>query len=137
MTAREWLARLRFDCERIALLALLNAEGGEPSHVEAVGRSGTSDPTYAKAAARMAAEAINAYEFDILQDRIGRALRIMAEAADALGEPTAATVDMYYCTADRPTWDDVAEEMGCSSRLCYIRRDVFCDWLEDVHKDVL
>ena len=133
-SARAWLALTKWRYERMGLVAALMDEGGE-SHggggSAPVGGT-TSDPTARKAMGRIEQDTRLSYEYRRLERDVGMALRVVEGARSALGSSYADTIDAYYLTDRRVTWEDVAELMGCSVRTCHRRCDVFCDWLEDV-----
>lgn len=134
--AQQWLELTRMRCERLSYIATVMSEGGEPRKGGGAGSgSGTSDPTASKALARIEQAERMTYERERLEECVGLALKVVEGARMAIGDKYADTIDAYYITGDKPTWADVAHEMGCSERTCYIRRDVFCDWMEDVGID--
>lgn len=134
VSARAWLELTKWRYERMGFVATLMDEGGESKGGGGAPSSGgvTSDPTARRAMGRMEQDARLSWEYQRLERDIGVALRVVEGARRALGDPTAETIDAYYLTDRRVTWEGVAELMGCTVRTCYTRRDVFCDWLEDV-----
>ena len=134
VSARAWLELTKWRYERMGFVATLMDEGGESKGGGGAPPSGgvTSDPTARKAMGRMEQDARLSWEYQRLERDIGVAIRVVDGARFALGDPTADTIDAYYLTDRRVTWEDVAELMGCTVRTCHRRCDVFCDWLEDV-----
>lgn len=134
VSARAWLELIKWRYERMGFVATLMDEGGETHGGGRASASGgtTGDPTARKAMGRMEQDARLSWEYRRLERDIGQALGVIDGARRALGDQYADTIDAYYLTDRRVTWADVAELMGCTVRTCYVRRDVFCDWLEDV-----
>ena len=137
VSARAWLELTKWRYERMGFVATLMDEGGETHGGGGASASGgtTGDPTARKAMGRMEQDARLSWEYQRLERDIGQALGVIDGARRALGDQYAETVDAYYLTDRRVTWEDVAELMGCSVRTCHRRCDVFCDWLEDVGID--
>lgn len=137
VSARAWLELTKWRYERMGFVATLMDEGGETHGGGGASASGgtTGDPTARKAMGRMEQDERLSWEYQRLERDIGQALGVIDGARRALGDQYADTIDAYYLTDRRVTWPNVAELMGCAVSTCYLRRDVFCDWLEDVGLD--
>lgn len=73
-----------------------------------------------------------------LDETIGRGLHVLAECREELGAEFADVLEAYYVDGperewmrgERVTWAGVAERLGISERLAYLRRDVAIDWID-------
>ncbi|MDY2723885.1 MAG: hypothetical protein SOV20_08745 [Coriobacteriales bacterium] len=105
------------------------------------GHAGSSSPVERAAEDGAALDALidsDRAKLSELDETIGRGLHVLEVLRDELGGGYADTCEAYYVDgperewmgAGRVTWAEVAERLGISERLAYLRRDVAIDWID-------
>lgn len=69
-------------------------------------------------------------DLESLAPAIHEGRKVCEGVADALGDNYGLT--LFYRYLQGRAWKDVAKVMGCSERICYLRRDVAVDYLDSV-----
>lgn len=105
------------------------------------GHAGSSSPVERAAEDRAALDSMlerDRTRLAELDETIGRSLHVLSVLRSELGDEYADACEAYYVDGperewmrgERVTWAEVAERLGISERLAYLRRDVAIDWID-------
>ena len=134
MGARERFEQTRKAIERLDYVHALLMSGGEDWQPANVGKSGTSDPTAARAIKNVdeLAEKLEALrqEETELTDFIGVSLAIIEGVRDGFGEIYANLLEWHYI--DGQTWTQISKDKKLNRTYCYQLVDVAFDWIDSV-----
>ena len=134
MDARERFEQTRKAIERLDYVHALLMSGGEDWKPANVGKSGTSDPTAARAIKNVdeLAEKLEALrqEETELTDFIGVSLAIIEGVRSGFGEIYANLLEWRYI--DGQTWTQISKDKKLNRTYCYQLVDVAFDWIDSV-----
>lgn len=127
---RDDLESVRDAVGRLERVRLLIETGGDDWRAPSVKGSGASDPTAARALARMKAlEGLETEQAE-LEAVADWGRRLIAGIGRGLGIKYAQTLEGYYL--GRLSWAEVARRLGVSKSTALLWRDTACEWADSV-----
>lgn len=127
---RDDLESVRDAVGRLERVRLLIETGGDDWRAPSVKGSGISDPTAARALARMKAlEGLEAEQAE-LEAVADWGRRLISGIGRGLGIKYAQTLEGYYL--GRLSWAEVARRLGVSKSTALLWRDTACEWADSV-----